>query len=89
MYDLLSARYVSGRKIKLTFENGKSGIVDLAGYAKKGGVFSKFKETAYFKSFSIHPELKVLTWPGDVDIAPETLYHNATGEPFPVWMESA
>ena len=89
MYDILSARKMEGYKIELVFENGKSGIVDLAEYAGKGGVFSRFKDMSYFSSFSIHPELKVLTWPGDVDIAPETLYYKATGEPLPAWMSPA
>jgi hypothetical protein len=27
-----------------------------------------------------------LCWPGGVDVAPETLYHEATGEPLPEWL---
>lgn len=32
-------------------------------------------------------KLKVLCWPEDVDVAPETVYHEATGEPLPSWLE--
>lgn len=31
-------------------------------------------------------ELGVLSWGGDIDIAPESLYSRATGEPLPDWM---
>ena len=31
--------------------------------------------------------LKLRVWPGDIDIAPETLYSEATGESLPTWME--
>jgi len=34
----------------------------------------------------VDPELGVLTWEGDLDIAPETLYADATGSPLPDWM---
>ena len=33
-------------------------------------------------------EIGTLCWPDGVDIAPETLYHEATGEPLPAWMKS-
>ncbi|TLD41404.1 MAG: hypothetical protein JETT_2306 [Candidatus Jettenia ecosi] len=29
----------------------------------------------------------MLCWPGDVDVAPETVYHKATGELLPSWLE--
>lgn len=85
-YDVVEAKYIEGCKLELTFENGKRGIVDLQDYIKKGGVFSRFSDIEYFKQFYINKELGVLCWPDDLDIAPETLYHEATGEPLPAWM---
>jgi hypothetical protein len=32
-------------------------------------------------------ELGVLCWPEGVDIAPEIIYNEATGEPLPEWMD--
>ncbi len=86
MYDVVEASYVDGYKIEVTFENGRQGIVDFKGYVEKGGVFSRFSEMEYFKDFYINKELGVLCWQDDVDIAPEALYHAATGEPLPEWM---
>lgn len=85
-YDIVDARYIEDYKIELTFENGKNGVVDFRGYINKGGVFSRFSDIEYFRQFYINKEIGVLCWPDEVDIAPETLYSEATGEPLPVWM---
>ncbi|MEK7773471.1 MAG: DUF2442 domain-containing protein [Deltaproteobacteria bacterium] len=74
--------------LEIIFENGKNGIIDLQEYINKGGVFSRFSNFEYFKRFYVNKELGVLCWPDGVDIAPETLYHEATLEPLPVWMTS-
>lgn len=86
MYDLIEAKYRDGYTLELTFENGRKGTVDFTGYAKKGGVFARLSDLAYFKRFFVNKELGVLCWPDGLDIAPETLYHQATGEPLPAWM---
>ena len=79
-YDLIKADYVKDFKIKLVFEDGTAGIVDLEKIIEKGGVFSELKDQKKFKLFFIHKELKVLTWDNEIDVAPETLYKLAIGE---------
>ena len=86
MYDLVEAKYIDGYLLELVFENGKKGTCDFSDYVKKGGLFARFSDLLYFKSFSVNKELGVLCWPDGLDIAPETLYHKATGEPLPAWM---
>jgi hypothetical protein len=44
-------------------------------------VFSNFQDIDFFKKVFINMELGVLTWPGDIDIAPETVYTKVTGKP--------
>lgn len=56
------------------------GAVDLQAYTKKGGVFNRFSEIEYFKQFYVNREIGKLCRPDGVDIPPETLYHEATGE---------
>jgi len=87
-YDVISAEYVGEYKLKVTFENQRQGIVDFLSLIRKGGVFAKLEDMECFKRFDVNAELGVLTWGGEVDIAPETLYSRATGEPLPEWMES-
>ena len=86
MYDLVEAKYIDGYTLELTFENGRKGRVDFSAYAKKGGVFDRLADLAYFNNFFVNKELGVLCWPEGLDIAPEILYHKATGEPLPAWM---
>ena len=85
-FDVVSAEYIEEYKIRVTFENGKTGVVDLLPYIRKGGLYSKLKDVDYFKKFQINEELGILTWENKIDIAPETLYSEATGEPIPEWM---
>jgi len=85
--DVISATYKGGYNIEVTFEDGARGIVDFSKYLSKGGVFEKFKDIEFFKNFKINDELGVLTWRGEVDIAPETLYAEATSSPLPDWMD--
>ena len=87
LIDIKSAEYYGDYKIKLTFEDGKSGIVDFASYINKEGVFKKFRDLSFFKSFAVDPEVKTLTWGSEVDIAPETLYSQATHSKLPDWMQ--
>ena len=85
--DVISANYKGEYKIEVTFEDGATGVVDFSKYLSKGGVFEKFKDIEFFKNFKIHDELGVLTWGDEVDIAPETLYAEATNSPLPDWMD--
>ena len=86
MHDLVEAKYIDGYLLELLFENGRKGTCDFLSYLKKGGVFERFSDPAFFKKFFINRELGALCWPEGVDIAPETLYHKVTGEPLPAWM---
>jgi hypothetical protein len=86
--DVISANYKGGYKIEVIFEDGATGVVDFSRYLSEGGVFEKFKDIEFFKSFTINEELGVLTWGDEIDIAPETLYTEATNSPLPDWMDT-
>jgi len=85
--DVVSAIYKGEYKIEVTFEDGVTGIVDFSKFLSKGGVFEKFRNIEFFKNFEINEELGVLTWGDEIDIAPESLYAEATNTPLPDWME--
>jgi len=88
LVDVISAEYCGDYKIRLTFEDGKSGIIDFVSYLDRGGVFVKFSDIEYFKAFTVDPELRTLTWDGEIDISPEVLYSKATGSRLPDWMHN-
>lgn len=85
-FTVTKSRYIEDYQIELTFKNGKKGLIDFRDYVKFGGVFKRFKDLTYFKKAYVDRDAGTLCWPGGVDVAPETLYHEATGEPLPDWL---
>jgi len=85
-WDIINLEYLGGYRLQLTFLSGEMGDVDLSKYASYGGVFFRFANLDYFRQ--VYIDHGVLTWPEDVDIAPETIYSMATGKPLPDWMEA-
>jgi hypothetical protein len=73
-YDLKEIRVLDGYKIFIRFEDEKQGTVDLSDIINRGGVFSKLKDRTIFQQAYVNKEWSALCWPGDIDIAPETLY---------------
>ena len=86
LHDVVSAIYRGDHLIELEFDDGQRGTVNFAKYLKRQGVFEQFRDFEFFRSFAINEELGVLTWGNEIDIAPETLYAEATGLPLPAWM---
>ena len=84
--DVVAAEHRDGYRIELAFDNGQRGIVDFSKYLHRGGLFERFRDMEFFRNFKVNEDLGVLTWGDEVDIAPETLYSEATGEPLPEWM---
>ena len=74
LYDVINVKYIENYKLKIEFENGYKGIVDFSEYPERGGVFSKFKDLAFFKDYSVSKDLGTIVWGNEIDIAPETLY---------------
>ena len=87
-HDVTDIRILDGYKLQLTFDDGKSGVLDCKPFIEKGGVFSKLRDPEFFKSVQINSELGVLAWDDEIDIAPETVYSIVTGSPLPEWMEN-
>jgi hypothetical protein len=80
-YDITSAEYVDGYRIKLTFRDGATGVADLESMVDRGGVFAPLKSIELFKTFSLSPYWNTLIWCNEqIDIAPETLYVAAIGQ---------
>ena len=70
---LIEATYVRHFILYLRFSDGTEGEVDLE-QELDGEVFRPLKDPAYFKQFTVNPELHTVTWPNGADFAPEFLY---------------
>lgn len=79
-YDVIHAEYLKAYRLKLSFADGTAGEVDFFKFIEKGGVFEELKEIELFRKFSIDRDWNTVVWnEGEIDVAPETLYYEATG----------
>lgn len=70
---VVKAKHIKNYKVWISFDNGKSGEIDLAEKLKnRGGVFEPLQDIKYFKNFKI--ENSTLSWENGADLAPESLY---------------
>jgi len=71
------ASYVDGYRIRLRFNDGKEGIVDLSD-CLEGEVFEPLKDVTNFKAFRVDPDIETIVWDNGADMAPEFLYDKMT-----------
>ena len=81
MYQLLDVTRVTAtddHQLAIEFENGECRIFNMRPYLIKPP-FEPLNDIALFKLARV--ENGTVTWPGDLDIAPETLYDKSTPRP--------
>jgi hypothetical protein len=71
MESVIKVRTRSNFKMELEFSTGETRIFDVSPYLEKG-VFQRLKDISLFKQAYI--AFDTVCWPGNIDIAPETLY---------------
>ena len=77
-FDVIDAKYVRNHEMQLRFEDGSTGTVDFAKFIEKGTVLEELADLVVFKAFEI--QFGTIVWNnGNIDIAPEALYSEATG----------
>ena len=69
--EIKKAKYISGYKLRLWFNNGAVKDVDLSD-SLKGNVFVPLQDKEFFKRFSIR--FNTIEWENGADFAPEYLY---------------
>ncbi len=69
-----AVEYLGDYKLKLQFNNGAEGIVDLESELY-GGVFEPLRDKCLFKEVFLTS--RTIEWPNGADFAPEFLYENA------------
>jgi Protein of unknown function (DUF2442)/Domain of unknown function (DUF4160) len=74
---LVAASPLDGYVVRLRFEDGTAGDVDLGYLLEYGGIFEPLADPLYFREMVVDREAGTIVWPNDADIAPETLYARA------------
>lgn len=67
------AEYDGDYRIRLRFNDGAEGIVDLKD-ALEGEIFEPLKNIANFRAFRVDPDIETIVWENGADMAPEFLY---------------
>ena len=82
--DVVQVEYLDGYRLRLRFEDGVKGVVDVSELVKFAGVFAPLKDRAYFAQVRVNPDIGTICWPNDADLDPDVLYAVITGEPIDV-----
>lgn len=81
--DIVEATALEGYHVRLRFEDGVVGELDLAAVMKFEGVFAPLKNPDRFRELGVHPDLGTIYWPNGADLDPAVLYARVTGTPIP------
>lgn len=65
-------------RLRVTFNDGTEGIVEMAAFLQSpnAGVFSVLCDESLFLQVKV--ELGAVTWPGDLDLAPDAMHREIT-----------
>jgi hypothetical protein len=72
--DIIAVQPLKGYQVHLTFEDDRSGIVDLTEMIEFTGIFEPIKDPEYFATVRVDPELGTICWDNGADLDPVVLY---------------
>ncbi|MGD2048099.1 MAG: DUF2442 domain-containing protein [Chloroflexota bacterium] len=83
LIDIVEVEFLEAYKLKLRFEDGATGVIDLEGIIEFTGVFEPLRNPEFFSQVTVNPEYGTICWPNDADLDPDVLYALVTGMPIP------
>ena len=81
--DVIAVTPLDGYRVRVRFENGAEGEVEVAALIDFKGVFATLRDKAIFDQVRVEPNLGTIAWPGGGDLDPDMLYAHVTGQPLP------
>jgi hypothetical protein len=82
--DIIEVQPTTDYCLRLRFEDGAEGEVDVAGLIQFEGIFAPLQDRTEFLKVFVDPELGTICWPNGADLDPDVLYAKVTGETIPV-----
>jgi len=79
MRKIQSVEYLSGYHIRLTFDDGVIGEIDIEKQLSFDGVFAQFRDISFFRRVRVNKAWGTIEWTGKIDLDPEVLYEEITG----------
>ncbi len=81
--DVVEVRAGAAYRLRLVFEDGLAGEVDIAKLVPFTGVFEPIRDPDVFGQARVDADLGTVVWPNGADLAPDVLYARVSGEPVP------
>jgi hypothetical protein len=78
MKHIVRVEPLPGYNLKLRFDDGAEGVVDLSAEAGKE-IFAPWREPKQFHAVRIAHGGRSLEWPGEIDLCSDALYLEVTG----------
>lgn len=78
--DIVEVQPGRNYRLRLRFEDGIEGEVDIAEMITFEGIFAPLKDHVEFLKVCVDPELGTICWPNGADLDPDVLYAKITGE---------
>jgi hypothetical protein len=74
-YRIMAVEHVENYILRLTFNTGEVGVIDLAGdIVGSDGMFTALQDMKFFARVQVDPDLSTVVWPNGVDLDPDRLY---------------
>jgi hypothetical protein len=85
--NIVEATPLEGYQVRLRFEDGVVGELDLSAIIRFEGVFAPLKDLNRFRELRAHPDPGTIYyyWPNGADLDPAVLYARVTGTPIPTY----
>ncbi|MCK6570203.1 DUF2442 domain-containing protein [Myxococcota bacterium] len=71
--EIVEAIPIGGHRLRLRFSDGVEGEVDVSEVVAFRGVVAALKNPVFFEQVAVDETWGTVTWPGDLDLAPEPL----------------
>jgi len=78
--DIIEVQPMQHYRLRLRFEDGTEGEVDIAAMIRFEGIFTALKDPMEFRKVQVDPELGTICWPNGADLDPDVLYAKVTGK---------
>ena len=77
LHDVVAVEVVEHYHLRLTFDDGTIGDVDLFHLRERAGIFKALRDPAFFEQVSVDRDARTVVWPNGLDLDPEGLYELA------------
>lgn len=76
LIDVIKAEVLDDYKLRLQFEDGVIGIIDISKHIPFKGVFSRLNDKVYFAKVVVNPDIGTICWENGADLSPTFLRKN-------------